>query len=156
MPKRQQQSALPTINTGKRNRPKYNPGMSRSRIAETRLTDESAYAFYKASSHRITAKTQNYQELKDDLVKYAELYGTPEQVRFFENMPLQRFRWMVENDLIIAEEMFVYDDSNYDLRGARIDKGRASELQVIIDRYNQLYRQGLDVRNARRRARDWA
>lgn len=156
MPKRQYQSVFPTVNTGKRQRPIYNPGTSRSRIAQLRVTDEGAYSFYKSTARGISATTQNYQQLKDNLVDYAELYGTAEQVQFFENMPLQRFRWMVDNDLIIAEEVFVYDESNWDSRGARIDQGRAKELQVIIDRYNQLYRQGLDVRNARRRARDWA
>lgn len=86
-------------------------------------------------SHSQRTKAQNF---KNSLVAYAEEYGTPKQASFFRKLSSAKIWWMASQGIIIAEEVFNYDDVLDELGLAKMGSPAQRTLQRYIDAYNQL------------------
>lgn len=157
MPKRVGVSRLPTVNINGHWRT-IKPGLTTIHdIGMSRLTDADRYAYYRIGERRMTAKNQaDMMDIRENLAQYAEIYGTQAQANEIRSWNLNRLKWLIDHDIIVLEEYFVYDETSISDMGALRVGMRTAHIQRAIDDYNNLYAEGRAIRQQRRRARDWA
>lgn len=157
MPKRQGKSTMPTVNINGRNRTYGRRTPSIETIGAKRISDEDKYAYYRVGERGLKDKVAaNMMDIRESMARYAEEYGTQAQADEIRTWNLSRLKWLIDHDIIVVEEFFVYDDSNVNEQyGAKIPGSKTAEIQRTIDAYNQLYIEGRAVRQQRRRSRGY-